>query len=162
MKTSLIKTLPLTEPHTCGIPTVHFGARSHVGVCLCASLLRVPAVLINYFLLVNSTGDQIQWAKSIDPQFAFASRVGCSHSWPDCGLQTSPDQLINRSLTFSPNVHTTAWWTATLLVHSCTLLLECLHPQEAHQSLNLSPHFPHYYFMWLVRNERYYVDSVMV
>ncbi len=41
MKTSLIKTLPLTEPHTCGIPTVHFGARSHIGVCLCASLLCV-------------------------------------------------------------------------------------------------------------------------
>lgn len=39
MKTSLIKTLPLTEPHTCGTPTVRFWARSHVGVCLCASLL---------------------------------------------------------------------------------------------------------------------------
>lgn len=103
MKTSLIKALPLTEPHTFSILTVHFWARSHVGVFVCFITLRAPAVLINYFLLVSSTGEQIQWARGIDPQFAFALWAGCSCCWPDYGckllwIRSLTDRLLSRPM----------------------------------------------------------------
>ncbi len=40
MKTSLIKTLPLTEPHTCGIPTVR---SVHVVTLACVCVLHYSA-----------------------------------------------------------------------------------------------------------------------